>query len=69
MLLAQTIAKNVEDILQKADAADYLEVMEEEAAMHETIRDLNPSIQAAEKRGCKQAQEVLEKELQEVRKK
>ena len=50
-------------------ATDHLEGQEEEAALFETIRELSASIQAAEKRGNKQVQDILEKELQEVRKK
>ena len=55
--------------MQRADAADHLEIMEEEAALFEIIRELNASIQAAEKRGSKKVPGDLEKELQEVRKK
>ena len=37
----QLIARNVEDILQKQDAAGHLELMESESAMYENIKDIN----------------------------
>ena len=64
----QLLNLNVEEILQKADAADHLEILEEEQKLHETIKELNASIAAAEKRGSKDTKEILEKELADVRK-
>ena len=59
----QLVAKNVEDILQRADAAEYLELAEEEEAIFESIRDINASIQSAHKRGKTDIVVLLEKDL------
>ena len=65
----QLLAKNVEDILQRADAEEILADEEEERKHFEEIRELNASIASAEKRGNKETKEALEQELLTLRKK
>ena len=65
----QVIARDVEVILQRQDAADHLEVIEEEQGIINTIKDLNASIASAERRGNKDVQKLLERELANERKK
>ena len=63
------ISRNVEEILQKADAVEHLEILEEENKLHEDVKDLNASIAAAERRGNREAAESLQKDLGDLRKK
>ena len=65
----QIISRNVEEILLKADAAEHLELLEEETRLHEVVKDLNASIASAEKRGSTDVKDALQKELEETRKK
>ena len=65
----QVNAKNVKEILQRTDAAEYLELQEEEEKLFEEIRDLNSSIESVSKRGNVEVKALLEKELADVRKK
>ena len=65
----QTIAKDVEDILQKADAAEHLELLEAEEKVFENIREINASIEAAQKRGNSSTVDILQKDLAEEKKK
>ena len=58
----QTIARSVEDILQKADAEEHLQMLEKEEEAFEAIRDLNASIKSAEKKGNVEVKEMIEKE-------
>ena len=64
----QLIARNVEDILMKADAVEHLEIMVEEQNKHDAIKELNASIEAAARRGKIDVKNLLKKELVEIKK-
>ena len=59
----QVIARDVAEILQMQDAAEHLEVLEEERQIFENIRDINASITAAERSGDGTLKADMQKEL------